>query len=172
MIKNRCSVIEVILVFMLLAAIAPAYAQADRRTHHPITHLGVSPDNMLSLVGAAAEGIGGIDNLILVGGSEGEDFTVPSGKAFILTDIIISPQVFSPTGEYLVQVTSSPEFFTTAISIQSSAANPSSFQVNLTGGMVFTAGSKVQVFLVFGDNPVEINAFGYLVRVHPRHKGH
>jgi hypothetical protein len=155
MIKKRSCISEVILAFMLLASIAPAYAQTK-------THLGVHPSAMLAL--GAAVGVGDTTNLQVIGG--GADFTVPSGKVFILTDIIISPQEFPPSGDYLIQVLpSAGSTFTTALSVTSSAANPSSFQVNLTGGMVFLAGSKVRVFLNAGSGTsVNVSAFGYLVK--------
>jgi hypothetical protein len=82
-------------------------------------------------------------NLILTDGTFGDDFTVPTGKAFVLTDIIISPQIEGASGPLLVQVTASDPF-TTALSLTSSGENPASFQVHLTAGMVFLSGSTIR----------------------------
>jgi len=120
----------------------------------------IRPSTMVALGGAVAPGA--TTSLIPVGGSQDHPFIVPSGKVLVLTDIIISPQVFPPTGEYEWQVTPSPQFFTTALSVTSTAADPSSFQVHLATGLVFQAGSDVRVGLVFGSNSVNISAFGYL----------
>jgi hypothetical protein len=115
---------------------------------------------MLALTGAVAPGA--VISLTLVGSSQDNPFIVPLGKVFVLTDIIISPQVFSSTGEYLFQVIPSPEFLTTGLTVRSRVAEPSSFQVHLMTGMVFKPGSNVRVFLCFGDHSVNVSAFGHL----------
>jgi hypothetical protein len=142
---------------MFLAPITPAYAQTK-------THLGVDPSAMLALTGAVA--VGDQRNLVIVGGNKEDAFIVPSGKVFVLTDIIISPQQIPAFGDYAIQVTpTSGSTFTTAMSVTSSAADPSSFQVNLTGGMIFKTGSKVRVLLYHGSaTSVNVSAFGYLLR--------
>ena len=83
---------------------------------------------------------------------------------FILTDIIIAPQVFpvASAGDYTFQETPSPNFVTTALSVAATATNPASFQVHLLTGMVFQAGSNVRVTLTSGTNRITVSAFGYL----------
>jgi hypothetical protein len=115
---------------------------------------------LVSLTGAVAPAAS--TNLSLVGGST--PFIVPSKTALVLTDIVISPQSFPPAGNYLWQVLPSPNFFTTALTVTSTAIDPSSFQVHLTTGMLFQAGSDVEVDLVFGNSGVNVSAFGYLTR--------
>jgi hypothetical protein len=83
---------------------------------------------------------------------------------FILTDLIIAPQVFpiASAGDYAFQVTPSPNFVSTALSVAATATNPASFQVHLLTGMVFQAGSNVRVSLTSGNNRITVSAFGYL----------
>jgi hypothetical protein len=121
----------------------------------------ISPRAMVSLTGAVAEG--GSTELVLVGGNISNPFVVPPGKFLVLTDIVISPQVFfDPQGHYAWQVNASSSRFSTALSVTSTAEDASSFQIHLTTGMVFQAGSEVRVSLVFGSNSINVSAFGYL----------
>jgi|SRR5687768_12137121 len=142
----------IVLVVLFVVPLSPASSQ-------PRTHLGVRVGDMVSLTAAVA--VGATTNLTVLG--SGDDFIVPSGKAFILTDIIISPQVVPSSGTFLVQVLPSQNVLTSALTVTSSAAEPSSFKVNLTAGMVFPADSNVRVSLVFGSSPINVSAFGYLV---------
>jgi hypothetical protein len=123
----------------------------------------ISPRNAVSLTGAV--GSGQETTLIRITPT-GRDlpFVVPPGKFLVLTDIVISPQVFPSSGQYLWDITSIPEL-TTAINVASSADSPSSFQVHLTTGMVFHSGSSVRFMLTFGNAPVNISALGYLAPV-------
>jgi len=120
----------------------------------------VSPKDMLALSGAVSPGA--TTTLVTVGSSQA--FGVPPGKVFILTDLIIAPQVFPVVnaGDYLLQVTPSPNVVTTALSVAATASNPASFQVHLLTGMVFQAGSNVRVNLTSGNNRITVSAFGYL----------
>lgn len=117
---------------------------------------------MLTLSGTVSPGA--MTNLVTVGSSPAQAFVVPSGKVFILTDVIIAPQVFpiASAGDYAFQVTPSPNFVSTALSVAATAINPSSFQVHLLTGMVFQAGSNVRVGLAFGNRSITVSAFGYL----------
>jgi len=122
----------------------------------------VPPRDMLALSGAVSPGA--TTNLVTVGSTPTQAFVVPSGKVFILTDLIIAPQVFpvASAGDYLLQVTPSPNFVTTALSVAATATNPASFQVHLMTGMVFQAGSSVRVGLTSGNNRITVSVFGYL----------
>ena len=122
----------------------------------------VPPKDMLALSGTVNPGA--TTNLVTVGSTPNQAFVVPSGKVFILTDLIIAPQVFPVVnaGDYLLQVTPSPNFVTTALSVAATATNPASFQVHLLTGMVFQAGSNVRVSLTSGNNRTTVSAFGYL----------
>ena len=122
----------------------------------------VPPKDMLALSGTVNPGA--TTNLVPVGSSPAQAFVVPSGHVFILTDVIIAPQVFPVVnaGDYLFQVTPSPNAGTTALSVAATATNPASLQVHLLTGMVFQAGSTVRVGLTSGTNRITISAFGYL----------
>lgn len=122
----------------------------------------VPPRDMLALSGTVNPSA--TTNLVPVGSSPAQAFVVPSGKVFILTDIIIAPQVFpiANAGDYAFQVTPSPNFVTTTLSVAATATNPASFQVHLLTGMVFQAGSNVRVSLTSGNNRITVSAFGYL----------
>lgn len=127
----------------------------------------ISPRDMISLT--AAVPVGDSAELAPVGGNAGNPFVVPRDEFLVLTDLVISPQQFLSAGDYFWQVTPLPARpFTTAISVTSSAADASSFQVHLMTGMVFNAGSKVRVSLVFGSSPINVSAFGYLARSRPK----
>jgi hypothetical protein len=118
----------------------------------------VNPKNIVSLTGAGAAGTP--TNMIKVGSSS--PYIVPPNKSLILTDIIISPQSFPPTGAFLSQVfPSPPNLFSSSLTVTSTAADASSFQVHLNTGMVFPAGSKVTFFLNFGASGVHVSAFGF-----------
>jgi hypothetical protein len=122
----------------------------------------VPPRDMLAL--SSTVNPGATTSLVPVGSSPAQAFVVPSGHVFILTDVIIAPQVFPVVnaGDYLLQVTPSPNFMTTALSIAATASNPASLQVHLLTGMVFQAGSTVRVSLTSGTNRITVSAFGYL----------
>ena len=122
----------------------------------------VPPKDMLALSGTVNPGA--TTTLVPVGSSPAQAFVVPSGKVFILTDVIIAPQGFpvASAGDYTFQVTPSPNFMTTALSVAATATNPASFQVHLLTGMVFQAGSNVRVTLTSGTNRITVSAFGYL----------
>ena len=120
----------------------------------------VSPKDMLALSGAVSPGA--TTNLVTLGSTQA--FGVPPGKVFILTDVIIAPQGFpvASAGDYAFQVTPSPNFMTTALSVAATATNPASLQVHLLTGMVFQAGSNVRVTLTSGTNRITVSASGYL----------
>jgi hypothetical protein len=122
----------------------------------------VPPRDMLALSGAVSPGA--TTNLVTVGSNPAQAFVVPSGKVFILTDMIIAPQGFpvASAGDYTFQMTPSPNFMTTTLSVAAMATNPTSFQVHLMTGMVFQAGSNVRVELTFGNRSITVSAFGYL----------
>jgi hypothetical protein len=122
----------------------------------------VPPRDMLTL--SSTVNPGATTSLVPAGSSPAQAFVVPSGKVFILTDIIIAPPVFPVVnaGDYLLQVTPSPNFMTTALSVAAAASNPASLQVHLLTGMVFQAGSTVRVSLTSGTNRITVSAFGYL----------
>ena len=164
MIKNKHSVIGFILAFVLMATIPPTYADASNTTH-----LGVPVGDLIALTGSFDDS--NVTDLALVGDTVGQSFTVPSGKAFVLTDIITSPSIFPlppEFNEYLVRVYASPsQFFTTALTVMVSerGGSDSTNQVNLTSGMVFPSGSKVSVSVVNENNKsINVSAFGYLVK--------
>jgi len=101
--------------------------------------------------------------LVPFGGAVTQPFVVPQGYALVLTDVVVSPQSFPPTGDFTWLVTSQPSPVTTAyLLVTSSAAEPSSFQVHLTTGMSFPAGSGVGVTLGNGGSSLNVSAFGYL----------
>src|SRR2546425_5946650 len=122
----------------------------------------VLPRDMLALSGTVNPSA--TTTLVPVGSSPAQAFVVPSGKVFILTDVIIAPQGFPVVnaGDYTFQVTPSPNFVTTALSVAATATNPASLQVHLLTGMVFQAGSNVRVGLTSGNNRITVSAFGYL----------
>jgi hypothetical protein len=121
--------------------------------------IGPLPQNIVSLTGAAAPAAS-ID-LVPVGGSSSSPYVVPPNKSFILTDIIFSPQSVPAPGVYTWQVDPTCSFFTTAVTVTSTDANPSSFQVHLNTGMVFRAGCRVNFTLLFGSASVNVSAFGF-----------
>lgn len=144
----------IVATLFLALSLSPCRADAE-----PRTHLGVRARDMLALSGAVA--VGGSVDLGFVG--SGGDFAVPEDKAFVLTDFIISPQTFATSGTFtIVVVSANTNNRNTAIVLTTSAANPSSFQVNLTSGMVFPSGSIVRAFLTSGVGPIAVSAFGYL----------
>jgi hypothetical protein len=154
--------LAIVVALMLLGAITPGQ-QFEPVPGPAWTHVGVRPGEMLTLVGAVA--VGGTDGLRLFGSETGEAFTVPPGKALVLTDVMLSPQVFPTAGDFGLQIVASPGPFTTGLIVTSSSSDPSSFQVNLTTGMVFQAGSSVRAGLnAASAAPINITAFGYLVR--------
>jgi hypothetical protein len=90
-------------------------------------------------------------------------FVVPTGKVLVLTDFVIAPQTPpSTTTIYRYQINPQPaSVFTTQMAVQASSAEPSSFQVHMTTGMVFKAGALVTVSLTQGT-VVNFYAYGYL----------
>jgi hypothetical protein len=143
---------------LFLAALLFTLGFASSRAHAERIHSSA----FIALGGAVTPG--GTIELVPVGGNQNQPFIVPSGKDLVLTDIIISPKSFPPTGQYLWGVNAPPPFSTTALSVTSTATDASSFQVHLKTGMLFQSGSKVRVGLVFGSNDVDVSAFGYLVK--------
>ena len=129
------------------------------------SHRCVPPDAMLSLGLAVSPGDIGEMHVIDPSGSSAP-FVVPADKVFVLTDVIIAPQQIPTSGFYVFQVTpSAGGTFSTNLNIVSSAEDPSSFQVNLSGGMVFQSGSNVRFHFAAGlatTVPVNVSAFGYL----------
>ena len=149
-------VVRVAVVMAILCGVLglwPAGAQAQSI---------VPPRDMLTLSGTVNPGA--TTNLVTVGSTPAQAFVVPSGKVLILTDVIIAPQVFPVVnaGDYLFQVTPSPNGGTTALSVAAAASNPASLQVHLLTGMVFQAGSNVRGTLTSGTNRITVSAFGYL----------
>ena len=139
---------------LVLLAVVPT-ARADIRTN-----VGVPARDLRTLVGAI--GVAESTNLAVAGGAAQPGFTVPGHRAFILTDIIISPQEIPASGDFLINIISSP-VLTTSLAIPCSASDSASFQTHLTTGMVFPAGSQIRVSLVLGSGPVNVTALGYLV---------
>lgn len=139
---------------LVLLAIVPT-ARADIRAHG-----GVPAQDMRTLVGAI--GVSESTNLAVAGGAAQPGFTVPPHRAFILTDIIVSPQEIPASGDFVINIISSP-VLTTSLAIPCSATDAASFQTHLTTGMVFPAGSQIRVSLVLGSGPVNVTALGYLV---------
>jgi hypothetical protein len=87
---------------------------------------------------------------------------LPSG---VHAQSIVPPRdmlALTSAGDYTFQVTPSPNFMTTTLSVAATATNPTSFQVHLMTGMVFQAGSNVRVELTFGNRSITVSAFGYL----------
>jgi hypothetical protein len=136
-------------VATLLFALGPFISRADAQP---------TAGNLIALNAAVAPG----SQTNMIGDATGQVFVVPPNRVFVLTDVIISPQTFPPTGSYLWQVTPSAQFFTTELTVTSTAADASSFQTHLTTGTKFHAGSHVQFALVFGGAAVNVSAFGYL----------
>ena len=122
----------------------------------------VPPRAMRCLVGAVEPGKE-IELVRVKTGGENVPFIVPVGYAFVLTDVVLSPQLMPVEGWYVWGIASGPEF-TAAITSQSSAPDLSSFQMHLNTGMVFRAGNRVRFGLSSGPSPVNVYAYGLLVR--------
>lgn len=122
----------------------------------------VPPIAMRCLVGAVEPGKE-IELIRVKPGGENVPFIVPAGYSFVLTDVVLSPQLIPVEGWYVWGIVSGPEF-TTAITSQSSASNLTSFQMHLNTGMVFRAGNSVGFGLSSGPSPLNVYAYGYLVR--------
>ena len=139
------------IAFVVLALAVPASVIAQ------VVH----PRTFVSLGTAVAVG----ETVSLPRTGSTEAFVVPPGRAFVLTDIVVSPQVLSASGPpFAWQIFNSPQI-TTNMNVTSTPSDPSSYQVHLTTGMVFAAGNEVRFMLVFGDAPFNVSATGYLVRV-------
>jgi hypothetical protein len=121
--------------------------------------IGPLPQNIVGLNGAATPGTP--INLAAAGSSS--PYVVPPNKSFILTDIVISPQSFPPTGGYLSQITSitPQQTVISQLTVPSAAEEPSSFQIHLNTGMVFKAGRNIPFLLVFGNSGVNVSASGF-----------
>lgn len=122
----------------------------------------VAPRAMRCLVGAVEPGKE-VELVRVKPGGENETFIVPAGYSFVLTDVVISPQLIPVEGWYVWGIVSGPEF-TAAIKSQSSAPDLSSFQMHLNTGMVFLAGNRVRFGLSSGPSSLNVYAYGYLVR--------
>ena len=149
--RARVAVVMATLLWVLGLWLTGAHAQSI-----------VPAKDMLALSGTVNPSA--TTNLVPAGSSPAQAFVVPSGHVFILTDVLIAPQVFPVVnaGDYLFQVTPSPNGGTTALSVAAAASNPASLQVHLLTGMVFNASSNVRVGLTSGNNRIAISAFGYL----------
>jgi len=121
-----------------------------------------APRAMRCLVGAVEPGKQ-IELVRVKPSAENVPFIVPAGYSFVLTDVVISPQLIPVEGWYVWGIVSAPEF-TTAITSQSSAPNLSSFQMHLNTGMIFRAGNRVRFGLSSGPSSLNVYAYGYLVR--------
>lgn len=117
---------------------------------------------MRCLVGAVEPGKE-IELVRVKTGGENVPFIVPVGYSFVLTDVVLSPQLIPVEGWYVWGLASGPEF-TSAITSQSSAPDLSSFQMHLNTGMVFRAGNRVRFGLSSGPSSVNVYAYGFLVR--------
>jgi hypothetical protein len=122
--------------------------------------LFIHPKAAITLGGVAAPG----QQIPMVRLGSGGTFVVPEGKTLVLTDVVVSPQVVPSAGAYAWQITSSAGTLTN-VNVTSSAEDPSSFQLHLTTGMIFQAGSRVRFHLIFGATSVNLSAFGYLATV-------
>src|SRR5262245_55762581 len=92
----------------------------------------VHPNDIVSLIANVA--VAGSVSLWRPGGTA-NPFVVPSGKALVLTDIVISPQAIA-TAELKWQVFNTGAI-TTNVSGTSTPDDASSYQLHLTTGMVF-----------------------------------
>lgn len=122
----------------------------------------VAPRAIRCLVGAVEPGKE-IELVRVKTGGENAPFIVPAGYSFVLTDVVLSPQLIQVEGWYVWGIVSGPDF-TAAINSQSSAPDLSSFQMHLNTGMVFRAGNRVRFGLSSGPSPLNVYAYGYLVR--------
>jgi hypothetical protein len=122
----------------------------------------VPPRAMRCLVGAVAPG-SEIELVRVKPGGENVPFIVPAGYSFVLTDVVLSPQLIPVEGWYVWGIVSGPEF-TAAIKSQSSAPDLSSFQMHLNTGMVFRSGNRVRFGLSSGPSPLNVYAYGYLIK--------
>jgi hypothetical protein len=87
-------------------------------------------------------------------------FVIPTGKNFLLKDVVLAPQYFPLKGSYSLQISSSqgislvyPEF--------------SSLQTSFTTGMVLKSGSTIDVAFFHdafpgGEGSATVRIFGYL----------
>jgi len=87
-------------------------------------------------------------------------YQVPKGAKLLLTDVVVSPQVFVSPGEfkYTVGSTSGSE----SKVVRASGAKPSSFVTHLW--RLFQSGEGVTFALNQGSAPVNVSAYGYLIR--------
>jgi len=120
----------------------------------------VHPNAIVSLNASVA--VGDIVSLWRTGGTT-DPFVVPPGNALVLTDIVLSPQALATT-EIKWQVFNSGAI-TTNVNGTSTPDDSSSYQLHLTTGMVFKAGTEVRFALTFADAPLNVSAMGYLVRL-------
>lgn len=148
-------------VIALTFIIMPATGLAGQAKAPGNTHLGVSQDNLVTLVYNDG-GNGGIFKRLLPNGSispassPDDPFIVPQGTALIVTDIDYSPPEGFPVGVSLILYNISPPTMVAYVSPGRS--------YNFSGGFVVSAGSG----LTTGDIALSnygINFFirGYLV---------
>jgi len=146
--RKRTAILFLLVAILLIGGVAGAQA--------------VAPRTMRCLVGAVEPGKE-IELVRVKPGGENVPFVVPVGYSFVLTDVVISQQQIPVEGWYVWGIVSGPEF-TSAITSQSSAPDLSSFQMHLNTGMVFRAGNRVRFGLSSGPSPLNVYAYGYLVR--------
>lgn len=87
-------------------------------------------------------------------------FVVPTGKGFLVKDIIFTPQYLPLKGTYTLQLNSSQ-------SITLYYAATSSFQTSFTTGMVLKSGSSIDASYFHdafpdGEGSATVQVFGYL----------
>jgi uncharacterized membrane protein len=88
------------------------------------------------------------------------NFVIPTGKGFIVTDIIFTPQYLPIKGTYTLQLNSSQ-------GITLNYAATSSFQTSFTTGMVLKSGSTIDASYFHdafpdGEGSATVKVFGYL----------
>jgi hypothetical protein len=97
------------------------------------------------------------------------DFVVPAGNELVLTDFVAQPQDAGAQGRFLIQMYDripNATRLTTNINLTMDSLDASSFQLHLNSGMVFPAGSRIELILAPGSpTSLNLSAFGYLVRL-------
>ncbi len=145
-------------VIALTLIMMPASGFAGQGKAADTTHLGVSQDNMVSLIYSDG-GIGGIFKRLLPNGSisppasfPDDPFIVPQGTALIVTDIDFSPPAGYPNGVILMLCNISPPAAVAYILPGRS--------YNFTGGFVVPAGTG----LTTGDIELSSYGIGFFIR--------
>jgi len=156
--KNACITLDRISHSISLAFVAVFWLFISEANAEPIGQL---QEDIVTLSGAPQPGA--FADLFLIGGAT-SPYIVPTNRTLILTDVIVSPQSFPPTGAFLWAILSTSSDLTTDLVVTSTAADPSSFQLHLRTGMVFHAGSKVRISLYFASSGVNVTALGCTCR--------